>query len=79
MLSVREELAESPEGEMAHTLSFLEGHGLALSDRHAVARFARVTGEDRRSELLIFYHEVGGMEDGILERAELVFDVTMER
>ena len=79
MLSLREELAESPEAEMAHTASFLEGHGLALPDRQAVARFARVIGEDRRSELLIFYHEVGGMEDGILERAELVFDVTMER
>ena len=79
LLSLREELAESPEAEMAHTTSFLEGHGLALPDRQAVARFARVIGEDRRSELLIFYHEIDGAEDGILERAERAFEVTMER
>ncbi len=36
-------------------------------------------GEDRRSELLIFYHEIDGAEDGILERAEPAFEVTMER
>ena len=63
---------------MARTKAFVQGHGLALPDRHAVARFARVVGEDRRSELLIFYHEVDGTEDGILERAERAFDVTME-
>jgi len=79
MLSLRDELAESPVAEMAHTASFLEGHGLALLDRQAVARFARVIGEDRRSELLIFYHEIDGAEDGILERAERAFEVTMER
>lgn len=77
--SLRDELAESPEAEMAHAASFLEGHGLALPDRQAVARFARVIGEDRRSELLIFYHEIDGAEDGILERAERAFKVTMER
>jgi hypothetical protein len=78
-LSVRDERAESPEGEMAHTAAFIEGHGLVLPDRHAVARYARIIGDDRRSELLIFYHEIGGTEDGILERAERAFEVTMER
>jgi hypothetical protein len=78
-LSLREELAESPDAEMAHTASFLEGHGLALPDRQAVARFARVIGEDRHSELLIFYHEIDGAENGILERAERAFEFTMER
>ena len=78
-LSLREELAESPEAEMAHTATFLEGHRLVLPDRQAVARFARVIGEERRIELLIFYHEVDGSEDGILDRAERAFEVTMER
>jgi hypothetical protein len=79
MLSVREERAESPEAETAHTAAFIEGHELVLPDRHAVARYARVIGEDRRSELLIFYHEADGTDDGILERAERAFEVTMER
>lgn len=78
-LSVRDERAASPEGEMAHTAAFIAGHGLALPDRHAVARYARVIGDDRRSELLIFYHEIDGTVDGILERAEHAFEVTMER
>ena len=77
-LSLREELAESPEAEMAHTAAFVAGHDLVLPDRQAVARFARVVGDDRRTELLIFYHEVDGTEDGILERAERAFDVTMD-
>jgi hypothetical protein len=77
-LSVRQERAESPDGEMAHTAAFVDGHALVLGDDHAVARFARVVGDERRSELLIFYHEVGGTEAGILERAERAFEVTME-
>ena len=78
-LSVREELTESPDAEMAHTAAFAMGHGLVLPDRHAVARYARVIGDDRRSELLIFYHEVDGAEDGIFERVERAFGVTMDR
>ena len=64
---------------MAHATAFARGHGLVLPDRHAVARYARVIGEDRRRELLIFYHEVDGTERGILERAERTFEVTMDR
>jgi hypothetical protein len=78
-LSLRDERAESPDAEMAHPAAFIEGHGLVLPDRHAVARYARIIGDDRRSELLIFYHEVDGLEDGIVERAERAFEVTMER
>jgi hypothetical protein len=77
-LSLRDERAESPEGEMAHTAAFVAGHDLVLPDRHAVARYARIVGDDRRSELLIFYHEIDGAPDGILERAERAFEVTME-
>ena len=63
---------------MAHATAFARGHGLVLPDRHAVARYARVIGEDRRGERLIFYHEVEGAEGGILERAERASEVTME-
>ena len=77
-LSVRDERADSPEGEMARTAAFVEGQGLVLPDRHAVARYARIVGDDRRSELLIFYHEIDGAVDGILDRAERAFEVTME-
>jgi hypothetical protein len=78
-LSVRAERAGSPDGEMAHTAAFVEGHGLVLPDRHAVARYARIVGDERRSELLIFYHEIDGTEIGVLERAERAFEVTMVR
>lgn len=79
VLSVRDERTEAPEGEMAHTAAFIAGHGLVLPDRHAVARYARIVGDDRRSELLVFYHEIDGTEERILERAEDAFEVTMER
>jgi hypothetical protein len=75
ILRVAEELAESPEGEMAHTTAFLRSKGAAIGDQHAVARYARIVGDDRRSELLIFYHEIGGEPDGIRDRAERAFTV----
>ncbi len=75
-LSVREERAASPLAEMAHTAIFLESKGQALPDHHAVARYARIVGDDRRRELLIFYHEIDGAEEGILDRAERAFDLS---
>lgn len=70
VLSVREELAASPGAEIARTADHLASRGLAIGDRHAVARYARILGEDRRREILIFYHEIEGSPEGILERAE---------
>ena len=72
VLSLRDELVESPNAEMAHTMEFLRSKDLRLGDRHAVARFARIVGPERRKEILIFYHEIDGSEDGILERAREV-------
>ena len=69
-LNVAEERAAAPKAEMARTADFLASKGLALADGHAVARFARIVGEERRREILIFYHEVGGSLDGLLGRAE---------
>jgi hypothetical protein len=75
-LSVREERAASPHAEMAHTATFVESKGLVLPDQHAVARYARIIGADRRRELLIFYHEIDGQTDGILDRAERAFEIS---
>ncbi|MDQ2950763.1 MAG: hypothetical protein M3R54_00705 [Chloroflexota bacterium] len=77
LLSVSAERAESPDAEITHTVIFLESKGLVLPDRHAVARFARIFGERRRRELLIFYHECDGALDGILARAEQSFTLSL--
>ena len=77
LLRVSDERAESPDGEMTHTAAFLQSKGLALPDQHAVARFARIVGEGRRRELLIFYHECDGAVDGILTRAEQAFTLSL--
>jgi hypothetical protein len=47
-----------------------------LPDQHAVARYARIIGADRRRELLIFYNEIDGQTDGILDRAERAFEIS---
>jgi len=75
-LRVSEERAADPDAEMARSARYLEEHGASLGDAHAVARFARIVGDDRRREVLIFYHEVDGSTDGILERAERAFELT---
>ena len=69
-LVVSDECASEPQGEMARSVEFLEGRGFVIGDAHAVARYARIIGEDRRREILIFYHEVGGSLDAIYERFE---------
>jgi hypothetical protein len=69
VLSLLEERTVSPDAEMAHTEEFLRRKGLTLGDRHAVARYARIVGHDRRKEILIFYHEIDGSEAGVLVRA----------
>ena len=74
-LRLGEERAADPDAEMARSARYLEGQGAALGDAHAVARFARIVGDDRRREILIFYHEVGGTNEGILERAEGPFEL----
>jgi hypothetical protein len=75
MLRVREECDADPEAELARSARFLAEQGAMIGDDHAVARFARIVGDDRRREILIFYHEVGGSTDGILERAESAFEL----
>ena len=74
ILRLAEERAEEPGAEMDRTTDFLASREIALADEHAVARYARIVGADRRAEILLFYHEVGGTTDGIYERAERAFE-----
>lgn len=74
ILRVGEERAEQPGAEMDRTADFLASRGIVLADEHAVARYARIVGDDRRREILVFYHEVGGNTDGIYARAERAFE-----
>ena len=78
VLDLREELTAEPEAEMAHTVRFLAVRGLRLPERQNVARFARIVGDDRRSELLIFHHEVAHGPEGLLDRALASFAIAPE-
>ncbi|HYK97366.1 MAG TPA: hypothetical protein VEU77_03135 [Candidatus Acidoferrales bacterium] len=72
LLDVAAGRAAAPLAEMARTATFLASKGFRCSGRHAVARYARIVGDDRRGEILIFYHEVGGRLEGIFDRATMV-------
>ena len=76
LLRVSDECTSAPQGEMARSLEFLEARGFVIGDTHAVARYARIIGDDRRREILIFYHEVGGSLDGVYERFERAVALT---
>lgn len=76
ILRVAQERADEPGAEMDRTADFLASMGIAIGDEHAVARYARIVGEARRAEILVFYHELGGSIAGIFERAERAFEPT---
>jgi hypothetical protein len=57
VFSLEGEIADNPDAELAHTRGFLQSKGLELPDEQVVSRFARIVGEARKHELLIFYHE----------------------
>jgi hypothetical protein len=48
---------EEPEAEAAKTRAFLESKGLKLDSELAMSRYARVVGEEKRKELILFYFE----------------------
>jgi hypothetical protein len=50
-------VSESSSPETADTVRFLAERGLALADEQLMARYARIVGDDRRRELLVFHHE----------------------
>ena len=53
--SVAAELAAVP--EVQQTARLLAEHGLAFEDEQIMSRFDAILGDDRRHELLLFYHE----------------------
>lgn len=46
-----------PEAEVMRTSRFLEEHGYAQGDGQLMSRFARVVGEARQREVIVFYQE----------------------
>jgi hypothetical protein len=57
VFSVAKAAESKPEAEIGRTVELLKQKNLELEDEQAVARFARVVGEDRRHEFIIFYDE----------------------
>ncbi|MBA2731392.1 MAG: nuclear transport factor 2 family protein [Acidobacteria bacterium] len=62
-------IAANPGAEAEQTRTFLNNNGLQVDDDFLVARYARVTSEDKRHELILFYLE--NLRDLGLTRAEL--------
>ena len=67
VFSVAKASEKEPEAEVARTQAMLRDKQLELEDQLAVARFARVIGEDRRREFIIFYSEPLGAMSRQLE------------
>ena len=57
VFSVAKATQTHPEAEVARTQELLAAKNLRLQDELAVVRFARVIGQDRRREFIIFYNE----------------------
>jgi uncharacterized protein (TIGR02246 family) len=64
-----ERIAQSPGAEAEHTKALLDKSGLKADDDFLVARFARITSDDKRSELILFYLE--NLKDSGLTRADI--------
>jgi hypothetical protein len=69
VFSVSKASEKEPEAEVARTQAMLRDKGLELDDQLAVARFARVIGEERRREFIIFYGEPLAAMSRQLEKA----------
>ena len=64
-----ERIAQNPCAEAEHTKALLDKIGLKADEDFLVARYARITSEDKRSELILFYLE--NLKDLGFTRAEL--------
>ncbi len=51
-------IKENPLGEWAKTESFLKEKNLVLEDHLMMSRFVGLASEDRKNEVIIFYHEM---------------------
>lgn len=50
-------IRQDPDTEPAHTRAFLASKGLAIDAEAVMSRFARIVGENRKHELILFYIE----------------------
>ncbi len=64
-----ERIASNPGAEAEYTKALLDRNGLKADDDFLVARYARITSEDKRSELILFYLE--NLKDLGLTRVEI--------
>jgi len=64
-----ERIAANPGAEAEHTKALLNKSDLKVDDDFLVARYARITSDDKRSELILFYLE--NLKDLGFKRAEL--------
>jgi uncharacterized protein (TIGR02246 family) len=64
-----ERIAQNPGAEAEFTKALLDKNNLKADDDFLVARYARITSDDKRSELILFYLE--NLKDLGLSRAEL--------
>ncbi|MCL6295100.1 hypothetical protein [Jejuia spongiicola] len=49
---------ENPSGEWAKTISFLNARGFHLEDYVMMSRYVGLASDDRKNEIIIFYHEM---------------------
>jgi uncharacterized protein (TIGR02246 family) len=64
-----ERIAQNPGAEAEFTKALLDKNNLKADDDFLVARYARITSDDKRSELILFYLE--NLKDLGFSRAEL--------
>lgn len=64
-----ERIAANPKAEAEYTKALLDKNNLKADDDFLIARYARITSEDKRTELILFYLE--NLKDLGLTRAEL--------
>ena len=64
-----ERIAANPKAEAEYTKALLDKNNLKANDDFLVARYARITSEDNRSELILFYLE--NLKDLGFTRAEI--------
>ncbi len=64
-----ERIAANPKAEAEYTKALLDKSNLKADDDFLIARYARITSEDKRTELILFYLE--NLKDLGFSRAEL--------
>ena len=69
LFNFAERIAANPKAEAEYTKALLDKNNLKADDDFLVARYARITSEDKRTELILFYLE--NLRDLGFSRAEI--------